>query len=80
MTRPARDEFERNRLEINARPFRYDPVLDPIADQMDAGDRAWLLQPLVLQSRASVYRDFRASYRAAVAAGAIPYDRGPHAA
>ena len=48
------------RLELNARPFRHDAALDPIADAMDRGDTAaWQnLHPLVVD-RASIYRDFR---------------------
>ncbi len=66
-------------LELNARGHRHDPVLDPIADAMDRGDAAaWTSLHPLLADRASIYRDFRANYRAAVAAGAIPDDRsGP---
>ncbi len=69
------------RLAGNARPYRYDPQLDPIADAMDRGDTdAWTRLHPMLQDRASVYRDLRQHYRAAVQAGAIPDDRGPDAA
>lgn len=77
-------DSERNRLgklELNARGHRPDPMLDPIADAMDRGDAAaWQNLHPKLVDRASVYRDFREQYRRAVAAGAIPDDRGPTAA
>lgn len=69
------------RLELNARAFRFDGHLDPIADAMERGDTdAWAGLHPRLQDRASIYRDLRDNYRAAVAAGAIPDDRGPDAA
>ena len=69
------------RLELNARGHRYDPVLDPIADEMDRGDvEAWRRHHPQLVDRASVYRDFRRNYRAAVEAGAIADNRRPPAA
>lgn len=78
MTEPLIDS-EAARLELNARGHRYDPTLDPIADEMDRNDYvAWSARHPLLVDRASGYRDFRANYRAAVAAGAIPDDRsGP---
>ncbi len=78
MTEPLIDS-EAARLELNARGHRYDPVLDAVADEMDRGDySAWSTRHPVLIDRASIYQDLRASYRAAVAAGAIPDDRsGP---
>lgn len=64
------------KLEMNARGFTYDPVLDSIADAMERGDtEAWTKCHPVLQDRAGVYRDLRDHYRAAVEAGAIPDDR-----
>lgn len=64
------------RLELNARAHKYDPVLDPIADAMDRGDtEAWSRLHPALADRASIYRDFRAQYLAAVEAGAIPDNR-----
>ena len=64
------------RLELNARAFTFDPVLDPIADAMDRGDtEAWHRVHPLLADRASIYRDFREQYRRAVDAGAIPDDR-----
>ncbi len=75
------DNFERGRLAANARAHKYDPRLDPIADAMDRGDtETWQKFPARLVGEASIYRDFRASYRAAVDAGVIPDDRGPSAA
>ncbi len=75
------DNFERGRLAANARAYRYDAQLDPIADAMDRGDaEKWRTLPVRLIGLASTYRDFRASYRAAVAAGVVPDDRGPSAA
>lgn len=63
-------------LELNARAYRYDPVLEPIADAMDRGDtEAWRQVHPLLADRASIYRDFRSHYRAAVSAGVIPDDR-----
>ncbi len=75
------DNFERGRLAANARAYKYDPALDPIADAMDCGDaEKWQRLPARLIGLASTYRDFRASYRAAVEAGVVPDDRGPSAA
>lgn len=63
------------RLELNARGYRYDPVLDPAADKLDRGPEAWKDMPAHLLSVASVHKDMRDMYRAAVKAGAIPDDR-----
>ncbi len=66
------------RLEMNARSHRYDPGLDRIANLMDAGDyAAWSVLPPAAVSQASVYRDFRAQYRAAVEAGVITDTQTP---
>lgn len=66
------------RLEMNSRGHRYDAGLDRIADLMDAGDyAAWSALPPAVVSVASVYRDFRTQYRAAVAAGVIPDTQTP---
>ncbi len=73
-------QFELNRLAMNARPFTYDAQLDEIADRMERGDTTWTQLPVILQDRAGVYLDLRTAYRRAVAAGAIPDDRGPSAA
>lgn len=65
-------------LAGNAKGYQYDPVLEPIADAMDHGDyNTWSRVHPLLQDRASMYRDFRAAYRTAVAAGAIADDRTP---
>ncbi len=75
MTEPPIDT-QAARLELNARGHRFDAGLDRVADLMDAGDyAAWSTLPPAAVSQASVYRDFRAQYRAAVKAGAIPDDR-----
>lgn len=69
------------RLELNARSYRYDPLLDPIADAMDRGDTAaWQSLHPTVQDRASIYADFRRQHRRAVAAGVIPDSKGPTAA
>ena len=63
-----------SRLAANARGYRPDPQLDPIADRIDNGDPCADVHPLLFD-RASIYRDFRTQYRAAVDAGKIPDDR-----
>ncbi len=68
------------RLELNACGYRYDPTLEQAADLFDSDPQEWAKLPVVLQNHADVYRDMRASYRAAVEAGVIPDDRGPSAA
>ncbi len=73
-------EFEMNRLAMNARPHKYDARLDEIADRMERGDTTWTQLPVTLQDQAGVYLDLRTAYRRAVAAGAVPDDRGPSAA
>lgn len=66
------------RLEANARHHKFDPHLDRVADLLDGPPEGWThLHPKLIDA-ASIYRDFRASYRAAVAASAIPDDRGPN--
>ncbi len=79
MTEP---DWSRNaRLEVNARSHKFDARLDAIADLMDRGDvEAWQKLPVRLIGEASMYRDIRANYNTAVAAGVIRDDRGPHAA
>lgn len=63
-------------LALNARGHRYDPGLDRVADMLDEGRYAeWSVLPPAVLSQATVYADFRASYRRAVAAGVIPDDR-----
>lgn len=72
------DVSRANKLALNARLFEYDAVLDAVADAMDRGDtEAWIKLPVIVQDRAGLYRDSRQAYRAAVAAGAVPDDRGP---
>ncbi len=68
------------RLELNARGHRYDKRLDEAADLIDTDYEAFARLPVLVQDRASLYRDFRQHYRDAVAARAIPDDRGPHTA
>ncbi len=71
------DHIDSNKahLEINARGYRYDPQLDPIADLIEQGPAACVGVPARLLDHASIHRDFRDQYRAAVAAGAIPDNR-----
>jgi hypothetical protein len=63
------------RLELNARGYHYDPVLDPAADRLEQGPGGWKDMPPALLSQASMHKDFRDMYRTAVKAGAIPDDR-----
>lgn len=63
------------RLEINARLFAYDPVLEAAANLFDQDPAAWQKLPILLQDRSGHYRDARAAYRRAVEAGAIEDDR-----
>jgi hypothetical protein len=58
-------------LEINARGYRYDPTLDPVADLIEQGPAACAGVHPKLLDLASIHLDFRNQYRAAVAAGAI---------
>lgn len=70
-----RIDSDATKLEINARSYKFDPNLDAVADLLDQGPAAWKdLHPLLID-RASIYRDMRTSYRAAVAAGAVADDR-----
>ncbi len=74
------NEYDAARLERNARAYRPDPLLDRVADLMDRGDaEAWMRLPMRVQGEASVHRDLRAAYRAAVEAGVVPDDRGSDA-
>ncbi len=77
MTHPT--PVDAARLAGNARLFTYDPRLDEIADRMERGDHSWLELPVALQDQAGLYLDMRRAYRLAVAAGAVPDDRGPAA-
>jgi len=63
------------KLELNARGYRYDPNLDPIADLLEQGHAAWKDVPPRLLGVASIHKDFRDQYRRAVAAGAIADNR-----
>jgi len=67
------------KLEMNARPFSFDLHLDAAADLFDRNPQAWLKLSVDLQDQSGIYRDLRASYRRATAAGVIPDDRsGPN--
>jgi hypothetical protein len=68
-------DSDKAHLEINARGYRYDPNLDPVADLIEQGPAACAGVPPRLLDLASVHKDFRDMYRRAVAAGAIPDDR-----
>jgi hypothetical protein len=72
-------EYGDGKLELAARSYAYDPELEKAADLFDRDPRAWARLPVILQDRSGIYRDFRQSYFRAVAAGAIPDDRGPAA-
>ncbi len=63
------------KLELNARGYRYDPVLDPIVDLIEQGPSACKDVHPQLLDHASIQRDFRDQYRRAVTAGVIPDDR-----
>ncbi len=69
-------DFERSRLEMNARFFQPDPQLDRAADLFHTDRAAWDKLPAQLRSQSSIYADFREYYRAAVKAGVIKADRG----
>jgi hypothetical protein len=75
------DENDRARLEINARSYRPDPMLDRAADLLEQDDKtAWNALPLRVRSVAVEHKHFRDMYRAAKAAGVYVPDRGPDAA
>ena len=74
------DRREAGRLEANARAFRVDPQLEPIADLFHADRDRYDRLPHSIKSQLDIYNDLRDHYRAAVAAGVIPDDRGPSAA
>ncbi len=60
------------KLEMNARGYRYDPVLDAAADLLDAGDlEGWRKLPPQVRDLGSIQRDFREQHRRAVTAGVI---------
>ena len=75
MTGPLDSQLAK--LELNARGHRFDAHLDRCADLIDTDYEAFTRLPVLVQDRASLYRDFRQHYRDAVAAGAVVDDRGP---
>jgi len=62
-------------LELNARGYRFDPILDAAADKLEQGREAWADMPAPLLRQATVHKDLRDHYRAAVKAGVVPDDR-----
>lgn len=68
------------RLELNARPYRYDPVLERALELFHTDQAAFNRLPGQVQGQVGIYEDFRQQYRDAVAAGVVPDDRGPTAA
>ena len=80
MTRPI-DWLQAGRLEMNARAHKYDARCERALELFETDRAAYDQLPMQVKSEAAIYADFRASYRAAVEAGAIPDDRsGPSAA
>ena len=75
MTDDLDPDSHKAHLEINARGYRYDSTLDPIADLIEQGPAACAGVHPKLLDHASIHKDFRDQYRRAVAAGAIPDDR-----
>ncbi len=65
------------RLEVNARHYQPDKVLDGIADLIEQGPAAWRDVHPKLLSLGAVHKDIRDQYKAAVAAGVVPDDRNP---
>jgi len=59
------------KLLLNARGYRFDPVLDRAADLFDSDPEAWQRLPVQVQDRSGIYRDLRETHRRAVAAGVI---------
>lgn len=56
----------------NAKRWQPDATLEPIADAMDRGDTAaWAGLHPILQDRAGIYRDLRASMDEAINRGLI---------
>lgn len=75
------DWLRAGQLEANARPHKYDARYERVLELFDTDRAAYDRLPNQIKGEASVYADFRASYRAAVEAGAVPDDRsGPSAA
>lgn len=78
---PLSDETnQRARLEINARLYRPDPLLDRAADLLENDRAAWDALPLRVRSVAVEHKHFRDMYRAAKAVGVHVPDHGPDAA
>jgi len=65
------------KLELGARAFRYDPLLEKWADLFSTDVEAWQKLSVLQQDRSGAYIDARAAYRRAVSAGAVADDRGP---
>lgn len=64
-------------LVLNARLYRYDRDLDRLADLVEQGPAAYAHLPARVLDLALMHKEFRDHYREAVAAGAVPDDRGP---
>ncbi|MDQ3477408.1 MAG: hypothetical protein M3492_14070 [Actinomycetota bacterium] len=63
------------KLELNSRLHEYNEHLERLADLYDSDVSEWQKLPILLQDRSGQYRDSRAAYRRAVAAGAIRDDK-----
>ncbi len=63
------------RLELNARGYKFDPVLDRAADLFDSDLEAWKQLPVHVQDLAGIYADLREHHRRAVHAGVIEEDQ-----
>ncbi len=70
-------DSQRARLEMAARLYRHDPLLEKWADMFTTDVEAWQKLSVLQQDRSGQYIDARAAYRRAVEAGAIEDDRGP---
>ena len=68
------------RLQMNARSYRYDAVLERALELFATDRAAFDKLPDQIKQQVGIYSDFRHHYREAVEAGAIPDDRGPTAA
>jgi hypothetical protein len=71
---------DRARLEINARGYRPDELLDRAADLLENDRPAFDTLPLHVRSVAVEHQHFRQMYRDAKAAGVHVPDHGPAAA
>ena len=68
-------------LEVNARHFRPDPMLERACELWDSGDRAaFNALPRSVRAQADIYRDLRQYHRDAVAADVYVPTHGPDAA